>query len=83
MMLVYSYLQINNSPLAPVSVMPDLIKLVHGNKNSRKNLADEFVSYALNKDPSLNLSSLCVRKKMKEISSWQVTACCWYVYLAR
>lgn len=70
--------KLNNQFSVLVSVIPDLIKLVHGNKNRAKNIVKEFISYVLSKDSNINLTSVCVKKKMKEISSWHVTACYWY-----
>ncbi|XP_065216774.1 chromatin assembly factor 1 subunit A-like [Planococcus citri] len=60
----------------PDSLLPDLVKLAHGNKKNTKILAKEFHVYVLNKDPTLNLTLSCITNKLKEISTWVSNIAC-------
>lgn len=68
--------------------IPDLIRLINGNQNSRTFLAKEFSAYlAKNHQSQRDFSSASIKAKIKELAIWQ--ACpeegdlykkmCWYV----
>lgn len=62
-----------------ISVLPDLIKLVHGNKINAHKLSEEFQAYALSQECSFHMSKTCIQNKIKDISSWWPQKACWYV----
>lgn len=64
----------------PESSIPDLIALIHGSTNSRKNLAKVFISQWIKKEEDKDgetegmaqtLSQARVAKKIKELSKWE------------
>lgn len=53
--------------------MPNLLKLLHGNSNTRKFLLDEFLAYWSTLPDRPKISRNCLDKRIREVAEWKVS----------